>query len=54
MTAGASAPEQLVREVIEHLRGLGAASVRELRGEPEAVTFALPKELRGKIDPASL
>ncbi|HET6906266.1 MAG TPA: 4-hydroxy-3-methylbut-2-enyl diphosphate reductase [Rhodanobacteraceae bacterium] len=47
VTAGASAPEQLVREVIAHLRELGATSVRELHGEPEDVTFALPKELRG-------
>jgi 4-hydroxy-3-methylbut-2-en-1-yl diphosphate reductase len=46
VTAGASAPEQLVREVIAHLRELGATSVRELHGEPEDVTFALPKELR--------
>lgn len=47
LTAGASAPEQLVRNVIAHLRELGAQSVRELHGEPEDVTFALPKELRG-------
>jgi 4-hydroxy-3-methylbut-2-enyl diphosphate reductase len=46
VTAGASAPEQLVREVIAHLRELGATSIRELHGEPEDVTFALPKELR--------
>ncbi|HEX6613667.1 MAG TPA: 4-hydroxy-3-methylbut-2-enyl diphosphate reductase [Rhodanobacteraceae bacterium] len=46
VTAGASAPEQLVREVIAHLRELGATAVRELHGEPEDVTFALPKELR--------
>jgi 4-hydroxy-3-methylbut-2-enyl diphosphate reductase len=46
VTAGASAPEQLVREVIAHLRELGATTVRELHGEPEDVTFALPKELR--------
>jgi 4-hydroxy-3-methylbut-2-enyl diphosphate reductase len=46
VTAGASAPEQLVREVIAHLHELGATSVRELHGEPEDVTFALPKELR--------
>jgi len=46
VTAGASAPEQLVREVIAHLSSLGASSVRELHGEPEDVTFALPKELR--------
>jgi len=32
--------------VIERLRAWGAASVRELDGEPENMTFALPKELR--------
>lgn len=47
VTAGASAPEKLVHEVIAHLRACGARSVRELHGEPEDVTFALPKELRG-------
>nr|MDQ2972616.1 4-hydroxy-3-methylbut-2-enyl diphosphate reductase [Pseudomonadota bacterium] len=47
VTAGASAPEKLVQEVIAHLRTCGAQSVRELHGEPEDVTFALPKELRG-------
>ncbi|MER3546441.1 MAG: 4-hydroxy-3-methylbut-2-enyl diphosphate reductase [Rhodanobacteraceae bacterium] len=46
LTAGASAPEQLVREVIAHLQSLGATSVRELHAEPEDITFALPKELR--------
>ena len=51
VTAGASAPEQLVREVIAHLRQCGAESVRELHGEPEDVTFALPKELRAGAGP---
>ena|SRR6185437_12385291 len=51
VTAGASAPEQLVREVIAHLRTLGAVSVRELHGEPEDVTFALPRELRADMKP---
>ncbi|MEO8673379.1 MAG: 4-hydroxy-3-methylbut-2-enyl diphosphate reductase [Tahibacter sp.] len=46
VTAGASAPEQLVRDVIEHLQLAGAGTVTELQGEPEGVTFALPKELR--------
>jgi 4-hydroxy-3-methylbut-2-enyl diphosphate reductase len=49
VTAGASAPESLVREVIARLRGWGAARVRELDGEPEDVTFALPKELRLRV-----
>ena len=46
VTSGASAPESLVKGVIEVLRGRGATSVRELEGEPENMTFALPKELR--------
>ena len=46
VTAGASAPDVLVRGVIERLRELGAASVRELDGEPEDMVFALPRELR--------
>jgi 4-hydroxy-3-methylbut-2-enyl diphosphate reductase len=49
VTAGASAPESLVRDVIEHLRQAGAGGVRELDGEPEDVTFALPKELRLRV-----
>ncbi|HEU0307169.1 MAG TPA: 4-hydroxy-3-methylbut-2-enyl diphosphate reductase [Lysobacter sp.] len=46
ITAGASAPEVLVRGVIERLRELGAEHVAELEGEPEDMVFALPKELR--------
>ena len=46
VTAGASAPDVLVRGVIERLRALGAGGVRELSGEPEDMVFALPKELR--------
>ena len=46
VTAGASAPDVLVRGVIERLRELGAAGVRELDGEPENMLFALPRELR--------
>ncbi len=46
VTAGASAPEVLVREVIDRLRSLGAGSVVELDGRVESVTFALPAELR--------
>jgi 4-hydroxy-3-methylbut-2-enyl diphosphate reductase len=46
ITAGASAPEVLVRGVIERLRDLGAEHVGELAGEPEDMVFALPKELR--------
>src|SRR5215471_15136408 len=46
VTAGASAPESLVREVLAKLREWGAAAVSELEGDAENVTFALPKELR--------
>ncbi|MEH6416964.1 4-hydroxy-3-methylbut-2-enyl diphosphate reductase [Pseudomonas sp. CGJS7] len=46
VTAGASAPEVLVRGVIERLHELGAERVRELDGELEDMVFALPKELR--------
>jgi 4-hydroxy-3-methylbut-2-enyl diphosphate reductase len=46
LTAGASAPEKLVRDVIARLQSWGAGEVRELDGQPENITFALPKELR--------
>ena len=49
ITAGASAPEVLVRGVIERLRELGAQHVGELAGEPENMVFALPKELRVQL-----
>ncbi len=45
VTAGASAPEVLVQEVIAKLRELGASEVTQLDGVAEAVTFPLPKEL---------
>src|SRR5437762_2687399 len=45
VTAGASAPEVLVREVLARLKALGAGSVRELDGAPERVVFPMPKGL---------
>ena len=48
VTSGASAPEVLVRDVIERLRKLGVASVRELDGIKENITFPLPKGLGNK------
>ena len=45
VTAGASAPEVLVSELIERLRELGAGSVRPLEGVQEKVVFPLPKGL---------
>lgn len=46
VTAGASAPEKLVQEVLARLQSWSAGTVRELDGEAENITFALPKELR--------
>jgi 4-hydroxy-3-methylbut-2-enyl diphosphate reductase len=51
LTAGASAPGILVRQVIERLRALGAVSVRKLDGIEETVHFPLPKGL--KLDGAA-
>jgi 4-hydroxy-3-methylbut-2-enyl diphosphate reductase len=45
ITAGASAPEVLVQEVIARLKELGAVSVREAEGIQENVVFPLPKSL---------
>jgi 4-hydroxy-3-methylbut-2-enyl diphosphate reductase len=45
LTAGASAPEVLIQEVIARLRQLGGASVHELHGISENVVFPLPKAL---------
>jgi 4-hydroxy-3-methylbut-2-enyl diphosphate reductase len=45
LTAGASAPEILVRAVIERLNELGIGSVENLDGTEEKVAFALPKGL---------
>ncbi|MGD9298369.1 MAG: 4-hydroxy-3-methylbut-2-enyl diphosphate reductase [Thiohalocapsa sp.] len=46
LTAGASAPELLVEQVIERLKDWGAGAVEEQSGIRENVTFALPKELQ--------
>jgi 4-hydroxy-3-methylbut-2-enyl diphosphate reductase len=46
LTAGASAPDILVRQVIERLKMLGAVSVRKMDGRPEMVKFPLPKGLK--------
>jgi len=47
VTAGASAPEVLVRQLIERLSGLGATEVCEMDGITESVVFPLPKSLAG-------
>lgn len=46
ITAGASAPEVLVQQVIEKLRALGAQLPEELAGAEENISFSLPKALR--------
>ncbi len=46
LTAGASAPEILVREVVQRIKALGAVSVQTMPGQPETVKFPLPKGLR--------
>ncbi len=51
LTAGASAPEVLVRQVIDRIKALGAVAVRRMDGIEETVKFPLPKGL--KIDAAT-
>ena len=46
LTAGASAPEILVRQVLERIKAMGAVSVRKMKGIEETVKFPLPKGLR--------
>jgi 4-hydroxy-3-methylbut-2-enyl diphosphate reductase len=46
LTAGASAPEVLVRAVIDRVKAMGAVSVRKMDGIQETVKFPLPKGLR--------
>ena len=45
IAAGASAPEVLVMEVVDYMKGLGSAEVEELTVIEEDVEFSLPKEL---------
>jgi 4-hydroxy-3-methylbut-2-enyl diphosphate reductase len=47
VTAGASAPEVLVQEVIEQLRNWGGDVTTEIQGIEEKVVFSLPRELKG-------
>ncbi|MDP3616352.1 MAG: 4-hydroxy-3-methylbut-2-enyl diphosphate reductase, partial [Rhodoferax sp.] len=46
LTAGASAPEILVNQVMARIKALGAVSVRKMRGIQETVKFPLPKGLK--------
>ena len=54
VTAGASAPESLVRAVVAALRERGARTARELPGEAERVVFRLPRELQRAAAQASM
>ncbi|OTP83161.1 4-hydroxy-3-methylbut-2-enyl diphosphate reductase [Gilliamella apicola] len=49
VTAGASAPDILVQQVIEHLKSLGCTSLIETDGILENITFEIPKELRIEV-----
>ncbi|MEQ5043106.1 4-hydroxy-3-methylbut-2-enyl diphosphate reductase [Providencia manganoxydans] len=49
LTAGASAPDILVRQVIDRLQELGANDVVELQGREENIVFEVPKELRVEV-----
>jgi 4-hydroxy-3-methylbut-2-en-1-yl diphosphate reductase len=53
VTAGASAPQVLVDELIARLKALGAASVQTLPGITESVVFTLPRELVQANKPTS-
>ena len=46
LTAGASAPEILVNQVMQRVKALGAVSVRKMKGIEETVKFPLPKGLK--------
>ena len=48
VTAGASAPEVLVQEVLDTLKAWGHDTLREGEGAEESIVFVLPKELRGE------
>jgi 4-hydroxy-3-methylbut-2-enyl diphosphate reductase len=52
VTAGASAPEDLVQGVVQRLKTLGATAVRSLDGVRETTKFPLPKGLKIETDPA--
>jgi 4-hydroxy-3-methylbut-2-enyl diphosphate reductase len=53
LTAGASAPEELVLEVIAKLRRLGEIEVAQMNGTREDIVFRLPPELRDEPSPAA-
>ena len=47
ITAGASAPEILVQQVVKHLQEIAHIKPEELEGVEESIVFSMPKELRG-------
>ena len=49
VTAGASAPEILIKQVIQRLQDWGATPPQELQGREENITFSLPKESRIQV-----
>ena len=54
VTAGASAPDILVRQVIDRLKALGATDVAELAGVVESTVFPMPRGLTARASTASL
>ncbi|WP_185231906.1 4-hydroxy-3-methylbut-2-enyl diphosphate reductase [Teredinibacter franksiae] len=46
ITAGASAPEVLVKDIFDGLMAMGASAPQELSGREENISFSLPRELR--------
>ena len=48
-TAGASAPEELVQQVVTRLREWGGTAAEELKGREEHVVFSLPRALRKEM-----
>ncbi len=46
VTAGASAPDELVQQVIGHLKSCGASVVNEVEGVVETISFSIPRQLR--------
>ena len=53
VTAGASAPEILVKQVVERLQQLGGTAPRELQGQEEHIVFSLPPALRRAVRQAA-
>jgi 4-hydroxy-3-methylbut-2-enyl diphosphate reductase len=49
ITAGASAPEELVQELITRLSGFGEVELTKLKGVEENITFKLPRELKDAV-----